>query len=202
MEIEVKKAILENSGYLSYTISDNDCLVGYDLLRRNKVKKLPEGTRIINEICQPDMEEKRIYRISSNFLERCSLSPCTIFKNDINIGYIEHMAREFFVHINNVDYEISRHKNYLSSIMKNDAQFALIKREKETLYHGIIDENVEDELPLILLLIMCVDRFYQGRMIGSSGDGIWFDYKENRTKWDPKDKTMTDIGFVLSNKLY
>lgn len=185
MKIAIKKDILENSGYLRYTIVGNKTFVGYDYFRRNKIKKLPAGTRIINERSyNPNLEEKQIYRISSNFLQIRSLSPNNVFKGDTNIGYIvNEIAREYYVHIGDTIYEISRHKNDLSSIMKNNLQFALIKREKKTLYCAIIDESIEDELPWILLLIMCVDRFYQRRMITSSGDGIWFDYKENRTKW-------------------
>ena len=88
------------------------------------------------------------------------------------------------MYINNVRYEISKHKNHLSSIMKDNTQFALVTAQKN-IYTVDHDEKIENDLPLILLLIMYVDYSYRITRRTKVGKGLWFDYKEDRTKWTP-----------------
>lgn len=187
-------------GFYKFTMEDSK-YAGYFFEERTKKfnKIYNYGNMVVTEN-KFDSQETELYLRSSTFLQRelFLFFKHKLYKEKNYIGKEKVKKWEVTICLKNNDfYEISQHNNNMFSILKNNIQFALIKREEITwntnFYNVIFDENIEQDISILILFVMYGSRFFVKQSTLDFTYGASFiDYKEERTKWNLNDYSELD----------
>ncbi len=178
----------------SYFIVGNDNFVGYEPILKDNNLGFPPRSRLVYR--KEGNKKEIIFNTSSTFCQNFFGLPQVIYKAGQKVGYAKLLSREFFISIDNYVYEISYHKKKIFSIMKNDKQFAVGQYFDNKPYKINYDDSIENDYATLLFLAMYSERIFRivtRSQVNSFGDlEIWFDYKEERTKWLPPAHNHTE----------